>query len=43
MRRTIDALTGPATNATPRERARIRESLLDLRQTIDTLLRRLDD
>lgn len=43
MRRTIDALTGPATNATPRERARIRESLLDLRSTIDTLLRRLED
>lgn len=43
MRRTIDALTGPATNATPRERARIRESLLDLRETIDALLRRLED
>lgn len=43
MRHALDALTGPATNATPRERARIRESLLDLRSTIDTLLRRLED
>ncbi|HAX24301.1 MAG TPA: ParB/RepB/Spo0J family partition protein [Thermomicrobiales bacterium] len=43
MRRTIDALTGPATNATARERARIRASLVDLRETIDLLLRRLED
>lgn len=43
MRRTIDALTGPATNATPRERARVRESLLELRASIDDLLRRLAD
>jgi len=43
MRHTIDALTGPATNATPRERARIRQSLLDLRESLDLLLRRLDD
>lgn len=43
MRRAIDALTGPATNATDRERARIRQSLLELRDTIDVLLRRLGD
>lgn len=43
MRRTLDALTGPATNATAAERARIRASLLDLRESIDLLLRRLSD